>query len=233
MLLLRLLPWITLPTFSHHKIHGPSGISQFIQDECEVDKDHSCAASKFFQAYRDWCSGAGRKPQSQASFKRSLEKITGVYQHRSSNGLQWHGIQPCLTYWCRRCRLCSPFWKLSNGIFVGTFRIGLHSLHYFLLLRERGILINQPTLVDTQPASSPCAIKTVNLTIIKSQSQARLVHDTAIGGPNRRPNRRPNYACCRNYNQTVALFCGVNALGRFLPEEPSPPRCATYSHNAL
>mgnify|MGYP001458155075 FL=1 len=25
-------------------------ISQFIQDECEVDKDHSCAASKFVQA---------------------------------------------------------------------------------------------------------------------------------------------------------------------------------------
>ncbi|XXK35836.1 phage/plasmid primase, P4 family [Rhodobacteraceae bacterium nBUS_22] len=73
-------------------------ISQFIQDECEVDKDHSCAASKFFQAYRDWCSGAGRKPQSQTAFKRALEKITGVYQHRSSNGLQWHGIQPCLTY---------------------------------------------------------------------------------------------------------------------------------------
>jgi len=140
-LLLRLLPWITLPTLSHHKFYGPSGISQFIQDECEVDKDHSCAASKFFQAYRDWCSGAGRKPQSQASFKRALEKITGVYQHRSSNGLQWHGIQPCLTYWCRRCRLCSPFWKLSTGISVGTFRIGLHSLHSlhcFLLLRERG-----------------------------------------------------------------------------------------------
>ena len=48
-------------------------------------------------------------------------------------------------------------------------------------------------------------------------------------GPNRRPNRRPNYACCRNYNQTVALFCGVNALGRFLQEEPSLPRCATSS----
>ena len=118
---------------------------------------------------------------------------------------------------------------------MGTFRIGLHSLHSlhslhcFLLLRERGILIDHPTLVDTQPASSPCAIKTVNLTIIKSQSQARLVHDTAIGGPTarpppryRRPNRRPNYACCRNYNQTVALFCGVNALGRFLQVEPSP-----------
>ena len=185
MLLLRLLPWITLPTFSHHKIHGPSGISQFIQDECEVDKDHSCAASKFFQAYRDLCSGAGRKSQSQASFKRSLEKITGVYQHRSSNGLQWHGIQPCLTYWCRRCRLCSPFWKLSTGISVGTFRIGLHSLHplhCFLLLRERGILIDHPKLVDTQPASSPWKIKTVNLTIIKSKSQVGLMHGIPRGG---------------------------------------------------
>ena len=73
-------------------------ISQFIQDECEVDKGYSYAASKFYQAYRDWCSGAGRKPQSTTAFKRSLEKITGVYQHRSSNGLQWHGIQPCLNY---------------------------------------------------------------------------------------------------------------------------------------
>jgi len=73
-------------------------ITQFIQDECEVDKEHSYAASKFYQAYRDWCSGAGRKPQSTTAFKRSLEKLKGVYQHRSSNGLQWHGIQPCLNY---------------------------------------------------------------------------------------------------------------------------------------
>ena len=121
---------------------------------------------------------------------------------------------------------------------MGTFRIGLHSLHSlhcFLLLRERGILIDHQNLVDTQPASSPCIIKTVNLTIIKSQSQVRLMHGIPRGwggtcrGPNRRPNRRPNYACCRNYNQTVALFCGVNALGRFLPEEPSPPRCAIFA----
>ena len=73
-------------------------ISLFIQDECELGKEHSYAASKFFQAYRDWCSGTGRKPQSQTAFKRSLEKLNGVYQHRSSNGLQWHGIQPCLNY---------------------------------------------------------------------------------------------------------------------------------------
>ena len=73
-------------------------IGQFINEECEVGKEHSYPASKFFQAYRDWCSGAGRKPQSATAFKRSLEKLKNVYQHRSSNGLQWHGIQPCLAY---------------------------------------------------------------------------------------------------------------------------------------
>ena len=73
-------------------------ISQFVTDECEQDSDHICAASKFYQAYRDWCGSAGRKPQSQTAFKRALEKLNGVYQQRSSSGLQWHGIQPCLAY---------------------------------------------------------------------------------------------------------------------------------------
>ena len=90
-------PYIVEAQVAEYRISMDS-ISQFIQDECEVGKDHSCAASKFFQAYRDWCSGAGRKPQSQTAFKRALEKLNGVYQHRSSNGLQWHGIQPCLSY---------------------------------------------------------------------------------------------------------------------------------------
>ena len=73
-------------------------ISQFLRDECEQDSNHICAASKFYQAYRDWCGSAGRKPQSQTAFKRALEKLNGVYQQRSSSGLQWHGIQPCLAY---------------------------------------------------------------------------------------------------------------------------------------
>ena len=73
-------------------------ISQFVTDECEQDSNHICAASKFYQAYRDWCCSAGRKPQSQTAFKRALEKLNGVYQQRSSSGLQWHGIQPCLAY---------------------------------------------------------------------------------------------------------------------------------------
>ena len=128
-------------------------ISQFVIDECEQDVNHICAASKFYQAYRDWCCSAGRKPQSQTAFKRALEKLNGVDQRRSSSGLQWHGIQPCLAYWCSRCRLCSSFWKLSTGISVGIFRIGLHSLHslhFFLLVREKVILIEHSNLVDTQ-----------------------------------------------------------------------------------
>ena len=39
---------------------------------------------------------------------------------------------------------------------------------------------------------------------------------------NRRPNRRPFYACCRNQNETVALFCKVNAKCWCLQAEPSP-----------
>ena len=35
---------------------------------------------------------------------------------------------------------------------------------------------------------------------------------------NRRPNRRPIYACCRDQNETVALFCKVHAK-RWCPEE--------------
>ena len=38
----------------------------------------------------------------------------------------------------------------------------------------------------------------------------------------RRPNRRPNFACCTNQNETVALFCGVNAWHHLLQAEPSP-----------
>ena len=35
-------------------------------------------------------------------------------------------------------------------------------------------------------------------------------------------NRRPFYACCRDQNETVALFCKVNAKRWCLLAEPSP-----------
>jgi len=73
-------------------------ISQFIRDECEQGSTFKYPASKLYQFYREWCGSAGLKPQSQTAFKRSLEKLNTVYQQRSSSGLQWHGIQPCLTF---------------------------------------------------------------------------------------------------------------------------------------
>jgi hypothetical protein len=39
---------------------------------------------------------------------------------------------------------------------------------------------------------------------------------------NSRPNRRPFHACCRDHNETVALFCEVNAKRWCLLAEPAP-----------
>ena len=71
-------------------------IAQWVQDECKLDTNSSYPASKLYEAYRTWCFGAGRKAQSNTSFKRSLEKLEGVHQSRSSSGLRWHGIAPML-----------------------------------------------------------------------------------------------------------------------------------------
>ena len=57
--------------------------------------------------------------------------------------------------------------------------------------------------------------------LISGQAHARYPYGVAYRSPPptyRRPNRRPNYACCRNRNETVALFCKVNAK-RWRPEE--------------
>ena len=38
----------------------------------------------------------GRKPQSTYAFKKALDKLVNVYQHPTSSGMQWHGIQPVI-----------------------------------------------------------------------------------------------------------------------------------------
>ena len=79
----------------------------------------------------------------------------------------------------------------------------------------------------------------IQLTIANPQSQVRLMHGIprrwggTCMGPNRRSNRRLKYACYRNYNQAVTLFCGVNTLGRLLHEEPSSPRCVISRFQGL
>jgi hypothetical protein len=53
------------------------------------------------------------------------------------------------------------------------------------------------------------------------------------GGSYRRPNRRPFYACCRNQNETVALFCKVKAKHWCLLAEPSPCGGTTIHHKDI
>ena len=71
-------------------------IAQFIEQECRLEAEVKYSASKLYEAYRHYCQAIGRKPQSTNAFKKALEKLTNVYQHRSSSGMQWHGIQPVI-----------------------------------------------------------------------------------------------------------------------------------------
>ena len=32
------------------------------------------------------------------AFKKALDKLTGVYQSRTSSGMQWQGIQPVMQF---------------------------------------------------------------------------------------------------------------------------------------
>ena len=47
------------------------------------------------------------------------------------------------------------------------------------------------------------------------------------------PLLRPKYACCRNLNEVVALFCGVNARRHLLQAEPSPCGGTIFKAKAL
>ncbi|WP_268873721.1 primase-like DNA-binding domain-containing protein, partial [Tritonibacter multivorans] len=88
-------PKIVLDQVAAYKTSMDS-VSQFVDQECEIDTDAKFGASKLYEEYRGWCQAMGNKPQSTTSFKRSLEKLPGVYQNRASSGMQWHGIRPAL-----------------------------------------------------------------------------------------------------------------------------------------
>ena len=82
-----------LSDFSAYKTEMDS-FAQFIRDECKLDPDIKYPASKLYETYRHYCQAIGRKPQSTAAFKKALDKLTGVYQSRTSSGMQWQGIKP-------------------------------------------------------------------------------------------------------------------------------------------
>jgi hypothetical protein len=62
----------------------------------QADMSTKYSASKLYEAYRHYCQAIGRKPQSTNAFKKALEKLPNVYQHRTSSGMQWQGIQPVI-----------------------------------------------------------------------------------------------------------------------------------------
>ena len=71
-------------------------IAQFVEQECSLATEAKYPAAKLYEAYRHHCQALGRKPQSNAAFKKALDKLVNVYQSRSSSGMQWHGIEPLI-----------------------------------------------------------------------------------------------------------------------------------------
>ena len=59
--------------------------AEFVDHECSLEADLKYPASKLYEAYRHFCQAIGRKPQSTNAFKKALDKLTGVYQSRTSS----------------------------------------------------------------------------------------------------------------------------------------------------
>ena len=88
-------PQVVLDQVSAYKTEMDS-IAQFIEQEVSLEADTKYSAFKLYEAYRQFCQGLGRKPQSTNAFKKALEKLPNVYQHRTSSGVQRHGIHPVI-----------------------------------------------------------------------------------------------------------------------------------------
>ena len=97
----------------------------------------------------------------------------------------------------------------------------------FFFYEKEGVLITPPPrrytnwFVPVQNQNRQ--VYSLHISIL-GQAHIRYGHSPHTTHPPRyrRPNRRPNYACCRNQNETVALFCKVNAKRWCLLVEPSP-----------
>ena len=71
-------------------------IAQFIEQEVSLEADTKYLASKLYEDFRQFCQALGRKPHSAIAFKKALEKLPNVYKHRTSSGVQCHGIHPVI-----------------------------------------------------------------------------------------------------------------------------------------
>ena len=59
--------------------------AQFAEQGYSLEPETKCAASKLDCAYHHFCQALGHKPQS----NNALEKLTGVYQSRTSSEMHW------------------------------------------------------------------------------------------------------------------------------------------------
>ena len=107
-----------------------------------------------------------------------------------------------------------------------------------LFFNEKGVLIRDTSLVGVASTNSPRTLLSRNRQVRSLKSDTTSLRTPATNlrsgsytaslgggvahawGSSRRPNRRPFYACCRNQNETVALFCKVNAKRWCLQAEP-------------
>ena len=67
-------------------------IAQFIEQECSVEADTKYPDSKLYEAYRQFCQALGREPHSTNAFKKALDNLTNVHQHRTSSAMQCNGM---------------------------------------------------------------------------------------------------------------------------------------------
>ena len=88
-------PQVVFEQVSAYKTQMDS-IAQFVEQECSLAAEAKYPASRLYEDYRHYCQVLGRKPQSNNAFKKALDKLVNVYQHRTSSAMQWHGIQPVI-----------------------------------------------------------------------------------------------------------------------------------------
>ena len=130
------------------------------------------------------------------------------------------------------------YWDISGDFSDLPTQPTLPTLLSFFF-NEKGKVIRDTFLVEVASTNSPRTLLSRNRQVrpLKSDTASLRTPVTNLrsglytaspgggvahaGGSSRRPNRRPNYACRRNQNETVALFCKVNAKRWCLQAEPT------------
>ena len=72
-------------------------VTQFIQDECDLEMQARTPASSLYADYQRFCGNLGKRPKNTIHFKKALSKLDGVEQKKTSSGNMWLGIKTTWT----------------------------------------------------------------------------------------------------------------------------------------